>query len=95
MLLLHRPSPLMNPEEIAAVFGILRSSGKVRDFRVSNFSVTQFDLISKYFPQLVTNQVEISLTETKAFYDGTIDQMMMKKLQPMAWSVMGSYFRRF
>mgnify|MGYP006204322833 CR=1 FL=1 len=50
------------------------------------------DLISKYFPQLVTNQVEISLTETKAFYDGTIDQMMMKKLQPMAWSVMGSYF---
>jgi predicted oxidoreductase len=82
----------MNPEEIAAAFGILRSSGKVRDFGVSNFSVTQFDLISKYFPQLVTNQVEVSLTETKAFYDGTIDQMMMKKLQPMAWSVMGSYF---
>jgi predicted oxidoreductase len=50
----------------------------VRDFGVSNFSVTQFDLISKYFPQLVTNQVEISLTETKAFYDGTIDQMMTK-----------------
>ena len=92
LLLLHRPSPLMNPEEIAAAFGILRSSGKVRDFGVSNFSVTQFDLISKYFPQLVTNQVEVSLTETKAFYDGTIDQMMMKKLQPMAWSVMGSYF---
>jgi hypothetical protein len=41
---------------------------------------------------LVTNQVEVSLTETKAFYDGTIDQMMMKKLQPMAWSVMGTYF---
>ena len=40
----------------------------------------------------MTNQVEVSLTETKAFYDGTIDQMMMKKLQPMAWSVMGSYF---
>ena len=57
----------MNPEEIAAAFGILRSSGKVRDFGVSNFSVTQFDLISKYFPQLVTNQVEVSLTETKAF----------------------------
>ena len=41
---------------------------------------------------MVTNQVEVSLTETKAFYDGTIDQMMMKKLQPMAWSVMGTYF---
>ena len=92
LLLLHRPSPLMNPEEIAAAFGVLRSSGKVRDFGVSNFTTSQFDLISKYFPKLVTNQVEVSLTETKAFYDGTIDQMMQKKLQPMAWSVMGTYF---
>jgi predicted oxidoreductase len=48
--------------------------------------------IKEDFPQLVTNQVEVSLTETKAFYDGTIDQMMMKKLKPMTWSVMGSYF---
>ena len=92
LLLLHRPSPLINPEEIAAAFGVLRSSGKVRDFGVSNFTTSQFDLISKYFPQLVTNQIEVSLTETKAFYDGTIDQMMLKKLQPMAWSVMGTYF---
>ena len=92
LLLLHRPSPLMNPEEIAAAFGILRSSGKVRNFGVSNFTTSQFDLISKYFPQLVTNQVEISLTETKTFYDGTIDQMMLKKLKPMAYSVLGSYF---
>ena len=92
LLLLHRPSPLINPEEIAAAFGVLRSSGKVRDFGVSNFTTSQFDLLSKYFPQLVTNQVEVSLTETKAFYDGTIDQMMLKKLQPMAWSVMGTYF---
>lgn len=92
LLLLHRPSPLMNPEEIAAAFGILRSSGKVRDFGVSNFTPSQFELISQYFPQLLTNQIEISLTETKAFYDGTIDQMMMKNLKPMAYSVLGSYF---
>lgn len=92
LLLLHRPSPLMNPEEIAAAFGILRSSGKVRDFGVSNFTVSQFDLIHQYFPYLVTNQVEISLTETKSFYDGTLDQMMMKSLKPMAYSVMGTYF---
>lgn len=92
LLLLHRPSPLMNPEEIAAAFGILRSSGKVRDFGVSNFTVSQFELIHQYFPYLVTNQVEISLTETKSFYDGTLDQMMMKSLKPMAYSVMGTYF---
>lgn len=92
LLLLHRPSPLMNPEEIAAAFGILRSSGKVLNFGVSNFSVSQFDLISKYFPYLTTNQIEISVNETKSFTDGTLDQMMMKNLRPMAWSVMGNYF---
>lgn len=92
LLLLHRPSPLMNPEEIATAFSILRSNGKVRDFGVSNFTTSQFDLIHQYFPFLVTNQVEISLNETKAFYDGTLDQMMMHRLKPMAYSVLGNYF---
>lgn len=92
VLLLHRPSPLMDPEEISAAFGILRSEGKVLNFGVSNFSVAQFDLISEYFPYLITNQIEISLTETKAFSDGTLDQMMAKRLHPMAYSVMGNYF---
>lgn len=92
VLLLHRPSPLMDPEEIASAFGMLRSSGKVINFGVSNFTVNQFDLIHKYFPYLITNQLEISVNETKAFYDGTLDQMMVRKLRPMAWSVMGNYF---
>ncbi|MGC4130559.1 MAG: aldo/keto reductase [Bergeyella sp.] len=92
LLLLHRPSPLMNPEEIAAAFGILRSSGKVVDFGVSNFSPSQFELIEKYFPDMMTNQVEFSVNHTQPMYDGTFDQMMMKKLRPMAWSVMGTYF---
>lgn len=92
LLLLHRPSPLMDPEEIAATFGILRNSGKVRDFGVSNFSVNQFDLVLKYFPHLSTNQIEISINKTDSFYDGTLDQMMERKLRPMAWSAMGNYF---
>lgn len=92
LLLLHRPSPLMDPEEIAAAFGILRSSGKVLDFGVSNFSPSQFELIWSCFPFLVTNQLNISANETKTFYDGTLDQLMMKKLRPMAYSVMGDYF---
>ena len=92
LLLMHRPSPLMDPEEIAAAFGILRSNGKVRDFGVSNCTTSQFDLIHKYFPFLVTNQIEISLNETKGFYDGTLDQMMMHKIRPTAYSVLGNYF---
>jgi len=91
LLLLHRPSPLMNPEEIGETFNLLRDQKKVRHFGVSNFSPSQFDLINDAFP-LVTNQVEISVSQTGAFYDGTLDQMMLKKLQPMAWSVMGNYF---
>ncbi|AZI67971.1 aldo/keto reductase [Kaistella daneshvariae] len=91
VLLLHRPSPLMNPTEIAEAFSILREEQKVRHFGVSNFSPSQFDLINDAFP-LITNQVEISINETKAFYDGTLDQMLLKNLQPMAWSVLGNYF---
>ncbi|HOB24665.1 MAG TPA: aldo/keto reductase [Kaistella sp.] len=91
LLLLHRPSPLMNPEEIAESCDILREKKKVRHFGVSNFSPSQFDLINDAFP-LITNQIEVSVNHTDSFYDGTLDQMMLKKLQPMAWSVMGNYF---
>lgn len=91
LLLIHRPSPLMNPEEIAESFHILREQKKVHHFGVSNFSTSQFDLMNDAFP-LITNQIEVSVNHTDSFYDGTLDQMMLKKLQPMAWSVMGNYF---
>ena len=91
ILLLHRPSPLMNPGEIAETFDELREQKKVRHFGVSNFTPSQFELINDAFP-LVTNQVEISINHTDAFYNGTLDQMLLKKLRPMAWSVMGNYF---
>ena len=90
-LLLHRPSPLMNPEVIAEAFTVLKDVGKVREFGVSNFSVSQFELINQYVP-LVTNQIEISVNEISAFENGILDQLMSKGLRPTAWSVMGSYF---
>ena len=91
LLLLHRPSPLLNPEEIAIVFETLKSEGKVKEFGVSNFSVSQFELLNQYFP-LVTNQIEVSVNQTNSFFDGALDQLMMKELRPMAWSVLGNYF---
>jgi len=90
-LLLHRPSPLLNPEEIANVFQTLKYEGKVKEFGVSNFSVSQFELLNQYCP-LMTNQIEVSVNQLDSFNDGTLDQMMMKNLRPMAWSVMGNYF---
>lgn len=91
LLLLHRPSPLMNPLEICETFQKLKNDGRVREFGVSNFTVSQFNLIDQYFP-LSTNQLEFSLTHTGAFYDGSLDQLMLKKLRPMAWSPLGDYF---
>ncbi len=91
LLLLHRPSPLMNPQEIGEAFEELREKKWVRHFGVSNFSPSQFELINDAFP-LVTNQVEISINHTNAFDDGTLDQLMRKGLQAMAWSVLGNYF---
>lgn len=91
LLLLHRPSPLLHPEDVANTFEILRSEGKVREFGVSNFSVSQFDLLNQYFP-LMTNQIEVSVNHLDSFYDGTLEQLMKKNIRPMAWSVLGNYF---
>lgn len=92
VLLLHRPSPLMDPYEVAAAFEALRESGKVRAFGVSNFSVSQLELLHGVFPDLITNQVEISINRLEAMEDGRLDQMMMKRMVPTAWSVLGNYF---
>jgi predicted oxidoreductase len=62
VLLLHRPDPLMEPEEIARAFDDLSAAGKVRAFGVSNFSVAQIDLLAATVRQpLVANQVQLSL----------------------------------
>ncbi len=88
LLLIHRPSPLMNPNEIAEAFSQLRKSGKVREFGVSNFTTSQFELLNHFFP-LCTNQVEASLTCIAPFEDGTFDQSLKYGCKPMAWSPLG------
>lgn len=90
LLLIHRPDPLMNPEEVAEAFGLLKQNGKVLYFGVSNFSATQFEMLQSYLPfPLVTNQIEVSLTNLKPFFDGTIDVLMKYGTSPMAWSPIG------
>ena len=73
VLLLHRPDPLFDPEEVAAAFDALRESGKVRFFGVSNLSTFQIMLLQKYVRQkLVFNQLQLSLDQSmlidQAFY---------------------------
>jgi predicted oxidoreductase len=63
VLLLHRPDPLVEPDEVAEAFGKLKSAGKVRYFGVSNMSVGQIKFLQHALPdQLVVNQLELSLS---------------------------------
>lgn len=87
-LLIHRPDPLMDPDEIAEAFTTLQQQGKVLNFGVSNFTPSQTELILSRFP-IITNQVEISIVQLKPFLNGTLDQCIIKKLIPMAWSPLG------
>lgn len=90
ILLIHRPDPMMNVDEIASAFSSLKESGKVLHFGVSNFTPGQYDLLASRldFP-LVTNQVECSVLQLNPFLDGTIDTCVRYGCRPMAWSPLG------
>ena len=63
-LLLHRPDTLMEPDEVAEVFDLLQSSGKVRNFGVSNHNPMQIELLKTTVNQpIVANQLQFSVTE--------------------------------
>lgn len=87
LLLLHRPAPFFNPEEVAKAFSHLKQKGMVLQFGVSNFSTMQFEMLQKFSDEkLVTNQVEISPYCLEHFENGNIDFMLKEQIQPMAWS---------
>jgi len=87
VLLIHRPDPLMEADEVAEALHHLHKAGKVKHFGVSNFTPFQFDLLQSRlnFP-LVTNQVEISVLFMDTLHDGTLDQCQQRCISPMAWS---------
>lgn len=92
LFLMHRPSPLMHPEEVAQALQKLMDSGKVRSFGVSNFTPSQIALIEKEIP-VSGNQVEFSLTSHSVMFDGTMDDAIINDRMLMSWSPLGSYFR--
>jgi predicted oxidoreductase len=87
LLLIHRPDPLMNADEVADAFDRLKRAGKVEGFGVSNFLPHQFDLLqSRLSEPLQTNQIEISLLHLNSLFDGTLDQCQRLRMTPQAWS---------
>jgi len=90
LLLIHRPDPLMEADEVAEAFGTLRRAGKVAAFGVSNFLPHQVDLLqSRLEEPLLAHQLEVSLGQTRALFDGTLDQAQRLRISPQAWSPLG------
>lgn len=87
LLLLHRPAPFFNPEEVTKAIDYLKQSGKVLNFGVSNFTPMQFDMLASYTNEkLVTNQVEISPNCLEHFENENVDFFLKNRIKPMAWS---------
>ena len=92
VFLLHRPSPLMQADEIAEAVEHLKSCGKIRSFGVSNFTPSQTELIRQKTP-IDFNQIQFSATHFEAMLDGSLDYMQLHGIQPMAWKPLGTFFR--
>ncbi|MBA4745132.1 MAG: aldo/keto reductase [Muricauda sp.] len=90
--LMHRPSPLMETEEMAEAARQLLQSGKIKQFGVSNFTTSQVAMLETAIP-VEGNQVEFSLTHHNPMYDGTFDDCIANKRLAMAWSPLGTLFR--
>jgi predicted oxidoreductase len=87
LLLIHRPDPLINPDETGAALDALVASGKLRAVGVSNFRPWDMDLLqSRMSARLVTNQIELSLSAHEAFVNGDLAYLHQHWITPMAWS---------
>ncbi len=92
LLLLHRPSPLMQTDEINEAIFKLKKEGKILDFGLSNFSSASTQLIHQKTPVSV-NQIQFSLTHHDAMHNGVLDYMTTNNILPMAWNPLGTYFK--
>jgi predicted oxidoreductase len=102
LLLLHRPDPLVEPQDVARAFDELHAAGKVRYFGVSNHSPAQMELLKQHVTQpLVVNQLEVNLlhsgmiregmliNQDAARYtaaDGLLDYCRLNDILVQAWS---------
>lgn len=89
-LLLHRPDTLMEPEEVAEAFDVLRRSGKVRHFGVSNQKPLQMELLNRALDgeKLLIDQLQFSVCHTGMVDSGLNVNMKNSAAQDMDGSVL-------
>jgi predicted oxidoreductase len=88
VMLIHRPDPLLNPEEVAEAITALQQQGKILHFGVSNFLPHQVDLLKKFIP-VECNQLEVSIVHLPPFVNGMLDHCLQYNIIPMAWAPLG------
>ncbi len=73
VLLLHRPDPLMQPEEVAKAFDTLYQQGKVKYFGMSNVQRHQLEFLQHYLDHpIVANQIELGLGALDWLNEGVV-----------------------
>jgi predicted oxidoreductase len=92
VLLLHRPSPLLHPDEVAeAIFKLIRDK-KILEFGVSNFSPQQTEVLRQKI-NIEYNQIQFSASELGAMTNGSLDFLLQHHIRPMAWSPLGNVLK--
>jgi len=90
MLLMHRPDLLMDAELVASALVKLKKEGKVRFFGVSNFTVSQYELLSSRLPfPLVTNEIPFSLINMENQENGVLDLCQRLRFSPLYYAPLG------
>lgn len=84
IFLLDHLDPISNLAETAYTLDQLKSSGKIRNIGVANFTVFQHQLLASYLKTpIVTNHIELNLLNTAALDNGQLDYIKQKFMRPL------------
>lgn len=84
IFLLDHLDPISNLAETAYTLDQLKSSGKIRNIGVANFTVFQHLLLASYLKTpIVTNHIELNLLNTAALDNGQLDYCKQRFMRPL------------
>lgn len=90
LYLLHRPSPIMDPAEVAEALVDLRDRGLVQNFGLSNFLPEQIAVLNAYTDiPFVVNEIKMSVCCMDFLADGTMEDALCRKMPLLAYSPVG------
>src|SRR5690606_17699749 len=85
IFLLNHLDPIANLEETASALLKIKTSGKVKNIGITNFSVFEHQLLASYLNiPIVTNHIELNLLNTSALDSGQVDYIKQRYMRPLA-----------